>query len=73
MDKDKAKAVLRTELGKYRERSYESLIGLIAKMDAYEIQSPSGAMYQLEIQAVWDDKPNSNLRVKRDDKVVLHH
>ncbi|MCB0324977.1 MAG: hypothetical protein KDD69_15445 [Bdellovibrionales bacterium] len=63
MNKDEARKILRSELEKYRGRSYDSFRTLIAELDAYEVQSPSGTSYQVEIQAFWDGKPNSNIRV----------
>ncbi len=63
MNKGEAKAVLKSELEKYRTRSYKSLLQLLQTLDAYEIDSPSGVKYQIEIQAMWDDQPNGDLRV----------
>ena len=63
MNKHEAKAILKSELEKYRKRSYDSLLLLIQDIDAYEVESPSGISYQLEIQVMWDEQPNGNLRV----------
>jgi hypothetical protein len=63
MDKEEAKRILAQELAKYRRRSYADLQRLLKEVDAYEIAGLSGTNYQIEIQAVWDDQPNGNLRV----------
>ncbi len=63
MDKVEAAAILKSELTKYRERSYHSLQDLLTDLDAYEVRGPSGKFYQLEVQAFWDGEPNGNMRV----------
>jgi hypothetical protein len=63
MDKYEAKAILRSELQKYRQRNFESLLKLLKDPDAYTIQGPSGLEYQIEVQAIWDNEPEGNLRV----------
>ena len=63
MDKEEAKSLLASELQKYRDRSYESLCSLLHNIDTYEIEAQSGVLYQLEIQAMWDNKPDGDLRI----------
>lgn len=63
MDSSEAKAILLSESTKYRATSYDDLKGLLGSQDRYEVNGPSGIVCQLEIQAVWDDKPNDILRV----------
>lgn len=63
MDKEEAKIVLNTLLAKYRAKTYNDLQYLLNEQDTSEVEAESGAMYQLEIQAVWDDKKDGNLRV----------
>jgi len=72
MDNAEAKAVLLRESVKYRARSYGDLQSLLGRQDTYEVSGPSGVVYQLEIQAFWDDKPNDVLRVRAaiDDKGI---
>ena len=72
MDSAEAKALLLKESAKYRAKSYNELKALLARQDTYEINGPSGVVYQLEVQAFWDDKPNEVLRVSAaiDDKGV---
>jgi hypothetical protein len=63
MDKTEAKAILQSELEKYRQRSYESLLKLLDDLDAYTVLGLSGIPYQIEVQAMWDSHPGGNLRV----------
>lgn len=63
MDKEEAKIVLNTLLAKYRAKTYNDLQYLLNEQDISGVEAESGAMYQLEIQAVWDDKKDGNLRV----------
>lgn len=63
INKKEARHILARELAKYRRESYADLQRLLEKIDTYEVMGPSGASYQKEIQAVWDDRTNGNLRV----------
>jgi len=61
--KVEAKTVMAEELEAYRGKPYEELAGLVGKNFAYEKAGPSGAMYQIEIDVVWDDRRKGNVRV----------
>ena len=63
MDKEEAKVILAKELEIYRQRSYNDLLYLLDTQDIAEIKASSGVVYQLEFQAMWDDKKGGNLRV----------
>jgi len=64
MDNGEARSVVLWELSRYRAKSYGELVRtLLGKQDTYEIAGPSGIKYQVEIQAIWDGKPNDVLRV----------
>ena len=63
MNKDEARGILNSALKKYRERTYKSLLHLLDNVDAYQVETPCGVCYQLEVQARWDDKPHGDLRV----------
>jgi hypothetical protein len=63
MDNEEAACILAQELAKYRRELYADLQRLLKDVDAYEVAGPSGVNYQIEIQALWDDEPNGNLRV----------
>ena len=64
MNKDEAKKVLNTLLARYKAKTYSELQYLLNEQDTSEVIAESGTKYQLEIQAVWDDKKDGNLRVK---------
>ena len=63
MDKIEAKAVLQIELEKYRRRTYQSLLELLHDPDVYTVTGSSGTEYQLEVQVMWDNQPDGNLRI----------
>ena len=63
MDKSEAKRVLVKHLGKYKAKTYAELKELIDELDVCEIAGRSGVLYQLEVQVIWDDKPNGLIRV----------
>ena len=63
MDSEEAKSVLTRELERYRATPYAELKPLLDDTAHIETTGPSGTNYQVEIYAVWDDKPNGNLRV----------
>lgn len=63
MDKLEAKQILSDEIAKYRSRTFLELQRLLSEQDTFEITSSTGKWYQLEFQAVWDGRPQGNLRV----------
>ncbi len=63
MDKTEARSLLNDELARYRSLSYAELLRLLGQSDNFECAAPYGKTYQVEVEAVWDSKPNENLRV----------
>ena len=64
MNKQEAQKIIAEKLKPYREKPYSELIKMIKqKPSTYELRGQSGVLYQIEIQAFWDDKPNGNIRV----------
>jgi len=63
MNKEKARAVLEDELRKYRAKPYAALKDMIGQVDAYQITTLDGLAYQIEIQILWDGKPDADIRV----------
>ncbi len=63
MDQEEAAAVLAEQLKRYRDKSYGALKALIGEVDAYDVTTPEGSWYQIEIQVFWDDKPEGDIRV----------
>jgi hypothetical protein len=63
MDRAEAKRILARELEGYRGRSYRELLRLLEVQDTREVSGPGGTLYQLEFQALWDDRGKGHLRV----------
>jgi hypothetical protein len=64
MNKDEARAILISELAKYRERSYDQLCAIVdAAKHRCQVTGVSGTQYQIEIYAYWDAKPRCDVRV----------
>ena len=63
MDKDEAGEILARTLSDLRTRSYDDLRSMMETVRTETVESPSGAVYQIEIQVFWDDKPEQDLRV----------
>jgi len=63
MDTPEAQQILRDHLKQYRTRARAELLPLLRSPDVVETVGVSGVRYQLEVQAVWDNAPNGNLRI----------
>lgn len=64
MDKKEARKIIGTELEQFRDKPYSELVQMISSEPiTFDRVSQTGKMYQIEIQAFWDDKPNGNIRV----------
>lgn len=64
MNKQEAEKIIADQLKPYRQQPYSELIKMIKqKPSTYEVRGLSGALYQIEIQAFWDDQPNGNVRI----------
>ena len=63
MDNEEARSVLARELEAYRAKTYDDLLPLLDDTAHIEISGGSGVNYQVDIYAVWDDRPDGNLRV----------
>lgn len=62
MDKVEARQVLAGKIAQLRRRSYTDLLRFM-EPEGLEVAGPSGTIYQLEVQAFWDDKRSRHLRV----------
>ncbi|MGD8269716.1 MAG: hypothetical protein PVH69_06040, partial [Desulfobacterales bacterium] len=61
MNVKEAKKILSDELGSYRKKPYAVLTEMIEMEPTnYVLSGESGAKYQIEIQAFWDDQPFKN-------------
>jgi len=63
VDNLEAREILRRHLETYRSRSYAQLTELIGEPHACELSAPSGKSYQVEVEALWDNQPDGNVRV----------
>jgi hypothetical protein len=64
MDAAEARAILREELDELRRATYDDLVlRLLDKPQTHERTGRSGIVYQVELQAFWDDRPHESLRV----------
>ena len=61
--KEEAKAILAKEMEIYRQRPYNDLQCILNTQDTADIEASSGVVYQLEFQAMWDDKEGGILRI----------
>lgn len=62
MDEKEARAILPEELQAWRRRPYAGLAAAVGNSWHAEVIAP-GVRYQLEVIAVWDDRPGGNVRV----------
>ena len=63
MNKEEAKAILEKLLSVYRDKNYKELQYLLEPQDTSEVTAESGVKYQIEFQAVWDDKKDGDIRI----------
>jgi len=63
MDTDEARSVLTEHLASYRALTYPELAGRVDTVETAEVRAASGVEYQLEVQFLWDSKPNRDVRV----------
>lgn len=63
MNHEEATSVLARVMQVYRKKKYSDLVRFLDQTTHLEMDGPSGAKYQLEIQVVWDHEPNTDLRV----------
>jgi hypothetical protein len=63
MNKVEANQLLTERLEDLRSRPYSELLRLMETTETTEIVGASGTRYQVETEAVWDEKRGKNLRV----------
>ena len=63
MDREEAIGLLNAKLDDYRQIPYAELVSKIDTNVVIEVSGPSGVEYQIEIQVMWDHKPNGDIRV----------
>ena len=75
MDRDEARAVLAEAMAELRGHSYQELVDAwLGQPDCHARIGPSGAEYQIEIEAFWDTREPGPLRVlgSIDDGTLRH-
>jgi hypothetical protein len=63
MNAQEARGILHEVLNRYRLRTYAELVALVGNQEIFETSGDSGANYQIEIQALWDDKARHTILV----------
>ena len=63
MNRDEALTLLRDRIKTLRDLSYNELLRYLSNATCDEVIAPSGQRYQIEVEAMWDDQPDSDLRV----------
>ena len=63
MNKVEALELLESHLQAWRQRPYAELAATIGTQACSELAGPSGAKYQVEVEAFWDARPGGDIRV----------
>jgi len=65
VDKKEAHSVLGIVLASYRSRTYAELAAWARerRIDTQAVVAPSGKQYEIEVQFLWNGKPNGDVRV----------
>ena len=63
MNKDEARSLLRPIVAGLRAQSRVELLKLLDLPESFTVTASSGTDYQIEVDAVWDRKPDGDLRV----------
>ena len=65
MKKVEAQEILRHEIARLRSMTYQELVGYLGpeNVDSKEIAGESGTLCQVEIESMWDDEVDGDLRV----------
>jgi endonuclease YncB( thermonuclease family) len=63
MNQQEARSLLAEYLARCQRRSSAALVAMIGNGECYEVRGSSGVRYQVEVQAVWDDRPDGVVRV----------
>jgi hypothetical protein len=63
MNKAEARQLLEEAVQELRGRNRSELEQLLSTQEVVEVQGKSGTTYQMEKQAMWDDKKGHDLRV----------
>jgi len=63
MNKAEAKSILTKELAKFASLPFGQLAASINRTEVKNVRGESGVNYQIEVNVLWDSKPDRNLRI----------
>ena len=65
MDEQEARTLLAHEYETWRKQSYQQLVSLMGRdcCEHTDVAGPSGTMYQLEVNILWDGEAGRDVRV----------
>jgi hypothetical protein len=63
MNKQEAKNFLKETLQNYKKCSYGKLQTRVGEIETCQVNGESGTQYQVEVQVMWDDEHQQNIRV----------
>ncbi len=63
MDKAESNALIETEIARLKAMGYRELTRYIENQENKEVTGSAGKSYQMEVLAVWDSRPEGDLRV----------
>lgn len=63
MNREEAAALLGEALGTYRGMPHAELVRLIGDVQVSEVTGKSGETYTIEVDVMWDAKPDGDIRV----------
>jgi hypothetical protein len=63
MNRVEAKWLLLRELVRWQRRPYHELQSMLDKEQHHELRGASGCEYQIEVEPVWDDRPDGDIRI----------
>lgn len=63
MDSAEARELLGTALNRYRSETYANLKAKLGFRETTAIIGKSGQRYRIEMQVIWDGRPNQTIRV----------
>jgi hypothetical protein len=66
MKRNEAAAIADQHLRPYRARTYDALLTLLQHREFFEGRTDTGDRYSGVVYALWDDRPQGNLRVWAD-------
>lgn len=63
MDKAEARVVAKAQLERFRSKPFADLKPLLEKVEAFGVNASSGQAYDIEVHAIWDERPDGNIRI----------